>query len=327
MTNMRAFRQIVVLLFAALVAAHPLECPTAATATVTVLEQQLIIIQEPQARPWTYAVTSPSLLAEPQATHPSHMSDHRTSAGGPHDPNPHATTTSTPLPDEYMTIAMTNVHGISHSISFGSNAGGPSPIQDPSATTLAHGSPTQYAFPTGWAGRIYVGPNINPLGSKIEGSYTGPPDIDISYVDGYSVPITCSSEGTAVTGCNIDLFSQPGITCDHQVDGPVCLNSAQQHADGPAPPFFAACQGAAYTYPNDNEANVSNLQSRLVTYCIGTSCEAPSRQKLNQTTLARREAFKRDINSKYLAKKLTSSLLSEPKRQSRYSYLPSLAPR
>jgi len=51
-----------------------------------------------------------------------------------------------------------------------------------------------------------MGPNTNPLGSKIEGSFIGPPDIDISYVDGYSMPITCSSKGIAVSGYNIDLF-------------------------------------------------------------------------------------------------------------------------
>ncbi len=325
---MRTCCQIAVLLIAALVAAHPLECPTAAIAIVTVLEQQLIIVQQPQAQPWTYAMTSPRTLAEPQATHQSYVTTDPRSSGEPHNPIPsHAMTTSRPFLEEHLTIAMTNVHGTPLSISFGSNAGGPSSIGDPSATTLAHGSPTQYAFPTGWAGRIYVGPNLNPLGSKIEGSYIGPPDIDISYVDDYSVSITCSFKGTAVAGCNIDLFSQPGISCDHQVDGPVCLNFAQQHADGPAPPFFAACQGAAYTYPNDNEANVSNLQDRLITCCIGTSCKAPSRQTVNQTALAHRESFKRDGSSKHNARKLASSLIFEPKRQSRYPYLPSLAPR
>jgi len=177
-----------------------------------------------------------------------------------------------------MTIAITNVYGSQLSLYFGGNAGGPSPIGNPGPTTLANAASTQYSFPTGWAGRIVVGPNLNPYSSKIEGSYTGPPDIDISYVDGYSVPITCSSGGIAVSGCNIDLFKQQGITCSTQVDGPVCLNSAQNVPMGPAPPFFAACAGAAYTYPKDDGANVSNLGSNLVSCCIGTSCEAPSRQ-------------------------------------------------
>lgn len=330
---MGVYHQIVIMLPAALVAAHPLECPTAAIATVTVLQQQLIIVaqepqavaQEPQAPPWTYATTSFHSPAEPQATR-SHAITESPPPGEPPDPRlSQAMTSSLPVFDEDLTISVTNTHGTPLSISFGSNAGGPSPIGNPSATTLAHGSPTQYAFPTGWAGRIYVGPNLNPQGSKIEGSYTGPPDVDISYVDGYSVPITCSSNGTAVAGCNISLFSQPGVACDHQVDGPVCLNSAREHPDGPAPPFFAACQGAAYTYPNDNEANVSNLPSRLITCCIGTSCEAPSRQKFNQTTLTRQGAANRYNSSEHRPRMLASSLTSKREGGSRDRYLSSLA--
>ncbi len=329
---MGIIHQIVILLPAALVTAHPLECPTAVIATVTVLQQQLIIVaQEPQAvvqesqapPPWTYATTSFRFPAEPQATHPSHTMTESRPPEEPPDPGlSQAMTSSLPFFDEDLTISVTNIHGTPLSISFGSNACGPSPIGNPSATTLAHGSPTQYAFPTGWAGRIYVGPNLNPQGSKIEGSYTGPPDVDVSYVDGYSVPITCSSEGTAVAGCNISLFNRPGIACDHQVDGAVCLNSAREHPDGPAPPFFAACQGAAYTYPNDNEANFSNLPSRLITCCIGTSCEAPSRQKFNQSTLARQGAGNR---SEHRPRTLASSLISKRKSGSPNRYLSSLA--
>lgn len=129
-----------------------------------------------------------------------------------------------------------------------------------------------------------MGPNFNLDGSKIEGSSTGPLDIDVSYVDDDSVPITYSSEGTAVSGCNIDMSKQPGIPCNDQVDGPVCLDSAQNIAKGPAPSFIAACTGAAYTYPNDNDANVSDLKSNLVSSCIGTSCKAPPRQPKQSDT-------------------------------------------
>ena len=177
-----------------------------------------------------------------------------------------------------MTIAITNAYGDHLSLSFTSNVGAPAPLSNPSAIMLPDKSLTQYIFPTGWAGKINVGPNINPLSSKIEGSLTGPPDVDVSYVDGYSVPITCSSEGTPITGCNIELFQQPGVTCDEQVDGPICLNNARYRPQGPAPPFFAACAGAAYTYPDDDKANVGNLKSKLVSCCIGKSCLAPSRQ-------------------------------------------------
>jgi len=237
--------QIAVLALAALVAASPFNCPPAATVTVT----------------YGGGDSTPAPNSGPVTSAPHPVSTTVTDGSG-----------------DYMTISITNVYGTQLSLSFASNAGGSAPVGNPSATILPDTSPTHYAFPTGWAGRIYVGPNTNPLGSKIEGSFTGPPDIDVSYVDGYSVPITCSSEGTAVSGCNIDLFKQPGITCNNQVDGPVCLNSAQNIADGPAPPFFTACAGAAYTYPHDDKANVSNLNSTLVSCCIGTSCQAPSRQ-------------------------------------------------
>ena len=189
---------------------------------------------------------------------------------------------STASTDEYMTIAITNTYGKCLSLSFASDVGAPSPVGNPSPTMLPDNAFTQYIFPTGWAGRITVGPNTNPYGSKIEASCTGPPDVDVSYVDGYSVPVTCSSEGTAVSGCNIELFGQPGITCDTQVEGPVCLNPAQNIPNGPAPRFFAACVGAAYTYPNDNKANVGDLGDKLVSCCIGTSCNAPVRQLISR---------------------------------------------
>ncbi len=239
--KMKVSCQITVLVLAASVAATPFNCPPAATVTMTLLEGNFIS---------TLKVVSVTSASDAK---------------------------STANIDTHMTISLTNVYETQLSLSFNSNAGGPSPVDNSSAIILSNASPTQYTFPTGWAGRIYVGSNLNPDGSKIEGSYTGSSDINVSYVDGYSVPITCSFEGTAISGCNIDLFKQAGIICNNQVDGPVCLNSAKSVADGPASPFFAACAGAVYTYPNDNDANVSNLGSNVVFCCIGTSCKAPSR--------------------------------------------------
>ena len=92
------------------------------------------------------------------------------------------------------------------------------------------------------------------------------------------MPITCSSDGLSVTGYNINLFEQPNISFNNQVDGPICLNPAQNIANGPTPPFFAACAGAAYTYLNNNDANVSNLKSTLISCYISISCDAPLQQ-------------------------------------------------
>jgi len=179
-------------------------------------------------------------------------------------------------PNSFMTISIDNAYGSHLSLSLDVDKGSAPPVGNPSPTTIAPSSSTQYTFPTGWAGRIVVGPSLNPNGTKIEGSYTGPPDIDVSYVDGFSVPITCSSEGTVVSGCNINLFEQG--TCENLAEGHVCLNPARVLADGPATSFFAVCAGAAYTFPNDNVANAGGLGSNVVSCCIGTSCKAHSRQ-------------------------------------------------
>lgn len=176
-----------------------------------------------------------------------------------------------------MTIALTNMYGHDLSVSLESNRGAPSPIGNPRPSVLPNASPTEYIFPSGWAGRICVGPDLNPNGSKIEGSFTGLPDIDVSYVDGYTVPLVCDSEGIPVSGCNVELFDNS--VCEDLIQGPLCLNSARfSNTSSSIPQFFRPCTGSAYTYPFDDKANRDSLSSNLVTCCIGTPCKPPSRQ-------------------------------------------------
>ena len=185
-----------------------------------------------------------------------------------------------------LTIAVTNLYGSPLSLSFGVDSGFPMPSGgEPQPTVLPDSASTQYVYPTGWAGNIFVGQGINVNNSLIEGSYIDTVDVDVSYVDGFSVPIACSSGGVAVTGCNIDLFNQSGIACDDEVEGPVCLNPARTTPDGPPACFFAACTGAAYTFPNDNNALGGGLSS-LVSCCVGASCPAPSRQPGEEATVS-----------------------------------------
>ncbi len=191
---------------------------------------------------------------------------------------------------DYMMISITNAYETQLSLSFASNADESSPLGNSSVIVLLNASSTQYVFPTEWAGRMYVDPNINPLSSKIEGSITGSSDINISYVNDYFVPITCSFKGVPIFGCNLDLFKQFGIKCNNQMNGSVCLNFAQNIVDEPASLFFAACAETVYTYSNDNEANVSNLRSNLISCCIDTKCEASSRQLPKTRTLNSRSA-------------------------------------
>ena len=180
-----------------------------------------------------------------------------------------------------QTFSIVNSYSVALSLAFDHNQPGPDVIGGPiSPTTIGAGSTTFYSFPTGWAGRIYVGKTTNTANSKIEGSITGGPDMDVSYVDGYSVPIVCTSAGK-VSGCNTELFGLNGNNCGQDVDisdFEICTNPARGSNDGPADPFFAPCQGKAYTYPNDNNANYANVDA-TTNCCIGTSCSMDSGYK------------------------------------------------
>ena len=130
---------------------------------------------------------------DPLATRPARAGPKPAFAGGPD-----------------LTINVVNSFGSPLSIFYGSNAGAPTPVGNPGPGVLT--SSTKALFPSDWAGRITIGKTYDPLGSKIEGSYSSPnyvPDVDVSYVDGFSVPISCSCSGVAVTGCNIRKSSLP----------------------------------------------------------------------------------------------------------------------
>ncbi|KAK0510481.1 hypothetical protein JMJ35_006913 [Cladonia borealis] len=194
-----------------------------------------------------------------------------------------------------LTISIVNKYSAPLSISYGDNAGSPNAIGAPQAGPL--GTATTVVYPTGWAGRIYLGTINHPANSKIEGSTTGANDIDISYVDGYSVPVTCMAEGTAISGCNIDLWEQDG-DCPQSLQGQskaVCLNPMQSVPNGPAVPWFLPCQGAAYTFPNDNVANDGNTGTPQVTCCIGTEAQgctqAPERQGKEKNVASRKRSL------------------------------------
>ena len=194
-----------------------------------------------------------------------------------------------------LTISIVNKWPAPLSIAYGDNAGSPNAIGSPQAAPL--GTATTVVYPTGWAGRIYLGTINHPANSKIEGSTTGANDIDISYVDGYSVPITCMAKDTAISGCNIDLWENDE-PCPKQVadqDKAVCLNPQQNVPDGPAISWFQACQGAAYTFPNDNVANDGNTGTPEVTCCIGTAAQgctqAPERQGKEPNVASRKRSL------------------------------------
>ncbi len=242
---MKKFCQIAVSTLATLIAASPFNCPSIATVTVTYESE--------------FSTSASSSVSVTSASY----------------------SVSTAIIDDsgdYMTISITNVYGTQLSLFFASNADDSVSIENSLIIILFDISSTQYTFPTEWAERIYVELNINSMNNKIEDSLTDSSNIDVSYVDDYSVLITCFFENTAIFDCNIDLFKQSDITCNNQVDDSVCLNFAQNIVNESASPFFTACAEAVYTYSKDDKINVSNLKSNLISCCIDMSCKAFSRQ-------------------------------------------------
>ncbi len=278
--------QIAVSTLATLIAASPFNCPSAATVTVTYESE--------------FSTSASSFVSVTSASYS-------------------VSTAIIDDSDDYMTISITNVYETQLSLFFASNADDSAPVENSSAIILFDISPIQYTFPTEWAERIYVELNTNSMGSKIEGSLTDSSNINVSYVDDYSVLITCFFEGTAIFDCNIDLFKQSGITCNNQVDDSVCLNFAQNIVNEFASPFFTACAEAVYTYSKDDKINVSNLKSNLISCCIDMSCEALSRQLHKRENSTREQSLQiRNAESEFEKIRVFSSSLHSFARKLRH---------
>ena len=129
-----------------------------------------------------------------------------TASGGALDPK----ATRPPTADSVdftgdLLLNIVNQQGYALSIFYGSG-GLPSISGNPGSGVLSASATTQLAVPTSFAGRAIIGPDYDVRASKIEWNWINVPDVDVSYVDGYSIPITCSCQGTAVTGCNKGKF-------------------------------------------------------------------------------------------------------------------------
>ncbi|KAL8994384.1 MAG: hypothetical protein Q9169_005619, partial [Polycauliona sp. 2 TL-2023] len=101
------------------------------------------------------------------------------------------------------------------------------------------GNPTQgtigdcdvWSFPLGWNGRVHVGggsgaPNGGTLyeGNVFTKDGTTYGAMDVSYVEGYSVPMMCTdNSNNFVSGCGIDLFSEGDCPTGGSAGG-VCKN-------------------------------------------------------------------------------------------------------
>ncbi|KAI4184600.1 MAG: hypothetical protein L6R41_004626 [Letrouitia leprolyta] len=191
-----------------------------------------------------------------------------------------------------LTVRITNSFGFDLPISYNSNQGSPTIIGNPGAGIFRRAQSTNLALPRNFAGAVFIGKTYDPSNSKIEVSFSPEggyrPGVDVSYVDGYGIPITCSCSGIPVTGCNIPLF-RTGRVCKNQGPGDrvICYNPKKTVIDGPADDFFQPCQGAAYTYPNDHTANAfGHCDAGDIFCCVGVPCPAPRQQHGKRDLLA-----------------------------------------
>lgn len=147
-------------------------------------------------------------------------------------------------PPEFLTVHLVNSHTAAVTTAHVHDVDSPSAASgNVGRGTLACGSSASFAVPTNYVGNLALAEAEHPITADdtlIEINFVvatdfgnvAVADVDVSYVNGYSVPITCSCDGAVVTGCNKDLlkmntcgvrilreyfFSSCSIVC-----GPLC---------------------------------------------------------------------------------------------------------
>jgi hypothetical protein len=184
------------------------------------------------------------------------------------------------------TMTLQNRAHVPVALDFVYSAGAPSCINGHpqfSKDTIPTDGDMELEIPIDWQGTIGLGPEGNVHNTLIEGNtFEGDLNFDVSYVQGYSYSVTCWCGGPVVTGCSLDLHSM-GDCPEYSKPG-ICKNPVKA-VEAKAPhSFFAPCQGAAFTYPDDGRANSVRTcwPKDYITCCIGgkdNPCRAhPSQQ-------------------------------------------------
>ena len=142
---------------------------------------------------WSLALTISAFAGKPAIVARAPQEDSTsvvlgTASGGALDPLatqvPHIGPKAALAGGSDLTISVVNSFGVPLSIFYGSNAGAPTPVGNPGSGVLT--SSTKVLFPSAWAGRITIGRTYDPLGSKIEASFSPP-----NYVPGKTSPAHC----------------------------------------------------------------------------------------------------------------------------------------
>ena len=176
--------------------------------------------------------------------------------------------------------------------------------------SLGPGDSWTATVPEGWSGAVGVvdsskgGPAGG--GTRIEPAYlSGIINYDVSMAEGFSVPVVCSADTAAMSGCNLDLWSQPD--CPAPADSGICHNkfateqttqadqkgkllaagvaglsdADPKEAFSPTwyrnqAPWFAPCQAGAYIGQYDDDGALKKAQPGVkeMRCCIGAACDA-----------------------------------------------------
>ncbi|KAK9420157.1 hypothetical protein SUNI508_06685 [Seiridium unicorne] len=192
-------------------------------------------------------------------------------------------------PPQYLTITVVNKHGDAISTSHVHDPNAPAAVSgNVGPGTMANGATAAFAVPTGWIGNVAINDAAWALtgdDTLIEANFIIPSgysvavaDVDVSYVNGFSVAITCSCSGAVVAGCNKNLYNLN--TCGHSDGQNACINPLRADSSATsAASFFTPCQHAAWTYVNDDAANsFGQCQSGEITCCVGAACTANPKQ-------------------------------------------------
>ncbi|KAI0395238.1 hypothetical protein F5Y17DRAFT_457138 [Xylariaceae sp. FL0594] len=244
----------------------------------------------------TGAPVAGKAAADPSGGEPVITSSGGTAFGGALHPTPLVGTLVSQAiqpPPPLLTISIINQYGADVSTTHNRNADSPAATGanfDPGV--IRNGATATFAAPTNWAGRVGIAAardgdltdarDVSLIEANFirdAGSGLAVADVDVSYVDAFTVPITCSCSGRTVTGCNKNLLAISSCPAGY-LHKNSCYNplKADNFATA-ATPFFAPCAHAGYTYPRDSLANSwGECQSGHITCCIGTSCPPGPRQ-------------------------------------------------
>ncbi|KAM3460801.1 hypothetical protein MY5147_006507 [Beauveria neobassiana] len=163
---------------------------------------------------------------------------------------------------------------------------GDEPEGNVGAGQLERGEYGIFTVVEGWSGRValnVVGNSVT-MGdeSLIEGSFTDQGhavvgDINVSYVDGFTVPAVCwCNENGLSAGCSKNLHKIS--ECPTPNGHGACRNPSRGLNVSEPTSFFEPCfyQGGAYTFDWDHEANSLNgyCPDEQYTCCVGEICHA-----------------------------------------------------